>query len=783
MKTLALALALCLAIWPSAAFAAVDGRGIPEDFCPGGLPGCQALLELQNNHTGFGDARPPTGGYVPGSELNQLYVFKTADSLAINVTGNLETNGNAFVVLLDVTPGGQETLNVTVGPGSVRGLTGLKMDPGFLPDYAIAVNTAGNVYVDLVNLNAGTSRYLGFVPLNSGGVLGGPFSSNPNGSQIGFNNTNSAGVIGSPPPEKTAPQHMADAATALSGMELLLKLADIGADVSLSEVRILVLLCGGSGYLSNQFLPGIGEGTQKGNLGFPPKDLSDDSIAPGLQYAVVDVSAIRQPAGPVDGLNIPQDSGSATLVATQNNYTGFGNASGTGTAGSNGSELDALFMRSTATGLEIGITGNLEPNGNYILLFLDTSDGGVGPSGLNVPDGVGPQSQVLQRMNGTVFDEGFSPTHVILVDANTAETSPGSGEYRTYAYLHIADLRTNTSRYIGRVEVGAQSPVLEQGDNPGGILMGLDNSNQDGVTADNNRSPGQNRADAATAATGLELSIPYADIGLGRPVIRYLAVLTGNSGYLSNQFLPGLGGGFLNFGDPPLDMNTVPRAQFGEFAVTGIVYPPVPSVSSWKALPDGTPGELVSTVSAAFPDRDEFYVQDSWPGHISGVRVLAPAFGLEIGDRVRVKGLMTRSGGERCVAAFEVEKTGRDQAPSPLFTAQKALGGASSGYTPGVSGGSGANNTGLLMRSAGRVTRLGLDEDGTFFIYLDDGSGLFDGNRWDARGVRVNLPPGGPLPSEGSAADVTGVSSVIQRDGATHPLLKARQAGDVIPLD
>jgi len=53
-----LALALCLAIWPSAAFAAVDGRGIPEDFCPGGLPGCQALLELQNNHTGFGDARP-----------------------------------------------------------------------------------------------------------------------------------------------------------------------------------------------------------------------------------------------------------------------------------------------------------------------------------------------------------------------------------------------------------------------------------------------------------------------------------------------------------------------------------------------------------------------------------------------------------------------------------------------------------------------------------------------------------------------------------------------------
>jgi|DewCreStandDraft_4_1066084.scaffolds.fasta_scaffold02210_9 hypothetical protein len=775
--------ALFLAVLPAAGLAAVDGRNIPADFCPGGLPGCQALLELQDNHTGFGDARPPTGGYVPGSELNQLYVFKTADSLAINVTGNLETNGNAFVVLLDVIPGGQGTLNVSVGPGSVRGLTGLKLDPGFLPDYAIAVNTAGNVYVDLVNLNAGTSRYLGFVPLNSGGVLGGAGSSNPNGSRMGFNNTNSAGVIGNPPPHKTAEEHMADAATALNGMELMLSLADIGVDVSLSEVRILVLLCGGSGYLSNQFLPGIGAGTQKGNLGFPPKDLTDDNIAPGLQYAVVDVSAIRQPAGPIDGLNIPQDSGSATLVATQNNYTGFGNASGTGTAGSNGSELDALFMRSTSTGLDIGITGNLEPNGNYILLFLDTSDGGVGPTGLNVPEGVGPQSQVLQRMNGTIFDEGFSPTHVVMVDANSAETFPGSGEYRQYAYLHIVDLRTNTSRYIGRVEVGAGAPLLEQGDNPNGILMGLDNTNQDGVTADNNRTPEQNRTDAATATTGLELSIPYADIGLGRPVIRYLAVLTGNSGYFSNQFLPGLGGGFLNFGDPPLNMNTIPRAQFGEFAVTGIVYPPVASVAEWKASPDGTPGELMSTVSAVFAERDEFYVQDSWPKNISGVRVLAPAFGLEIGDTVRVKGLMTRSGGERSVAASEVVKTGIGQPPSPLFAAQRALGGGPSGYTPGVSGGAGANNTGILMRSAGRVTRFGLDEDGTFFIYLDDGSGLFDGNEWGTKGVRVNLPPGGPLPMEESTVDVTGVCSILQRDGISHPLLKSRQAADVRQVD
>jgi len=339
--------------------AAVDGLDIPADFCPGGTGQCSSLVQVQDNHTGFGDNQPGTGDFMAGSELDQLYVFKTQDSLAINIAGNLESNGNAWIILLDVKSGGQSVLDITVGPGSVKGLSGTTLDPGFEPDYAIAINTAGNVYVDLVDIQNMTGRYLGYVPLNAPGVLAGQDANNPNGTALGFNNTNSAGVIGAPPPDKTAAEHAADAATALTGMEMLLKFADIGADAALSEAKIMVLLCGSSGYLSNQTLPGLGADSQKGNLGFGPLNFADEGFAAGEQFATVSLGAAQAPGGPMDGASIPQDSGSANLAATQNNYTGFGNASGTGTAPTPGSEIDALFMSNTSSALQIGITGNL----------------------------------------------------------------------------------------------------------------------------------------------------------------------------------------------------------------------------------------------------------------------------------------------------------------------------------------------------------------------------------------------------------------------------------------
>ena len=49
--------------------AAVDGLDIPADFCPGGTGQCSSLVQVQDNHTGFGDNQPGTGDFVAGSEL------------------------------------------------------------------------------------------------------------------------------------------------------------------------------------------------------------------------------------------------------------------------------------------------------------------------------------------------------------------------------------------------------------------------------------------------------------------------------------------------------------------------------------------------------------------------------------------------------------------------------------------------------------------------------------------------------------------------------------------
>ena len=64
----------------------------------------------------------------------------------------------------------------------------------------------------------------------------------------------------------------------------------------------------------------------------------------------------------------------------------------------------------------------------------------------------------------------------------------------------------------------------------------------------------------------------------------------------------------------------------------------------------------------------------------------------------------------------------------------KALGGtALNQYTPGVTGGLGLNNIGLLVRTFGEVTYVGDSSEG--FFYVDDGSHLSDGSAH--KGVKV----------------------------------------------
>lgn len=757
--------------WAAGVDYEIDGLNIKENFCGQGIGNCPALLSVQTNHTAFGDTFPATGNYTPGSEINQMFVFKTQDSLGVYITGNLEPNGNAIVIFLDVREGGQNILSVTSGPGAVTGQSGTKFDAGFEPDWAISINTGGgqNAWVDLVDLQNNSNRYIGFVPLNAPGVLTG--GQNPNGSVLGFNNTNNAGVLGSAGQGKSPAETQLDAETAIKGIELMINLADLGVTSAITEAKVMAVVTGNSGFYSNQFLPGIGADGQKGNLGFGPIDLSNQSVAPGNQYATVNVSQTRNPNGPVDGDNIPFDAPAGSRVAVQNNYTGFGDGSGTGTPGSNGSELNALFMTDIDKALKIGITGNLESNGNYWLIFLETGPDGVSPNGMAVPSGVGPVSGVLQGLNGTLFDFGFSPTHVVMMDCQVEDGT-------TWAYFNIFDLRNNLNTYLGRVEVGSGTNILQGGENPFGVLAAFNNSNAAGVTSSSSKTAAENEADALTANTGLEMLIPYRAIGLSQAEIRFFVLLTGNRGFVSNQMLPGLPGGFGNLNDPPVFFPSLAGIQFGTYTITDLPNVEPISLQEIRGSSDGRRVQVTSTVSAAFPMTSDFYIQDSLPVLV-GIRVAGDSFGLEVGDLVTVTGWLTRQNGERTILAENISKIGTGALPTPVAMGNQQIAGGSLGLNPGKSSGGGVNNVGLLGTSWGTLTGGPVfDFDGSIFFHIDDGSRLFDGNDFMWPGIRIECPPD-LYPDVSGFVKATGVISLYQKDGLLQPRLRVRTQDDL----
>lgn len=84
------------------------------------------------------------------------------------------------------------------------------------------------------------------------------------------------------------------------------------------------------------------------------------------------------------------------------------------------------------------------------------------------------------------------------------------------------------------------------------------------------------------------------------------------------------------------------------------------------------------------------------------------------------------------------------------------------------------------MRTTGEVRFVAFDDDGTAYAYVDDGSGLLDGNLFAVPGLRVDLAGGMALPSIGGTVAVTGVSSVIRIDGVSQRRLRARSDSDVV---
>ncbi|MBI2842100.1 MAG: right-handed parallel beta-helix repeat-containing protein [Armatimonadetes bacterium] len=176
-------------------------------------------------------------------------------------------------------------------------------------------------------------------------------------------------------------------------------------------------------------------------------------------------------------------------------------------------------------------------------------------------------------------------------------------------------------------------------------------------------------------------------------------------------------------------------------------------------------GEQVSlargVVSAAFSDY--YYVESN--NRSNGIRVVQPGHSIAAGTQVTVSGfLRTNLDGERYIESGPVSQHGNGSV-EPLFANNRSLGGSDWVYDPltgigqqGITAGLGLNNIGLLVKTAGRITRIG---EG--YIYLDDGSPLIDGTLTEGvpnTGVRIECDPTAYL--IGDYLVVTGISSCFR---------------------
>jgi hypothetical protein len=270
-------------------------------------------LAVQDTPTGFGDN---------ASELNAAYAnLLPGGSLEMAFTGNLEGNGNGFIIFFDTRAGGAVAEVLGDGSGKLGEFGGARvddwggdvdgdfgivvppggpsiLDAGFNPDFAIEINTNGTDYwtniIDMTVPNApdqvNRDVFLGGNAVGGGGVTQTYFrdggSTNAGDVTHAFDNSNTDGVWGYNWDDP--PGGLGDPLSAVAGFEFLFSAEFLNADPG-HEIKLLPFITNGDGgFLSNQFLPGLG-GLENlggpGGLGGEP--LFDARVFDGNQFLVI----------------------------------------------------------------------------------------------------------------------------------------------------------------------------------------------------------------------------------------------------------------------------------------------------------------------------------------------------------------------------------------------------------------------------------------------------------------------------------------------------------------
>jgi hypothetical protein len=243
------------------------------------------------------------------------------------------------------------------------------------------------------------------------------------------------------------------------------------------------------------------------------------------------VAAMAAPASAQIVVDGTKDAGYGAALAVQTIETGFGDANPNG-----GSELDAGYGVISGGRLNLMITGNVESNFNKLEIFIDSKAGGQ-----SVFDSSGNDN--AQRMDGLVFDAGFTADYHIIFRRGTEMANPRVD----FDFANLGG--QSASGYVDVMTGGGfdGTGTTGTGVNASPIQIGYDNSNAAGVGG--NTGAAANQAAAAAVTTGLELSIDLADLGYTGGVIN---VMVGQNGgghdFWSNQFLGGLPVGSGNLG-------------------------------------------------------------------------------------------------------------------------------------------------------------------------------------------------------------------------------------------
>jgi hypothetical protein len=247
-------------------------------------------------------------------------------------------------------------------------------------------------------------------------------------------------------------------------------------------------------------------------------------------------------------------------LAVQNTPSGFGDTDGVTQFGS---ELNAAYANARGDGgLELALTGNLEENGNAIVIFFDVRAGGAVVSSLTGGFGVlgtfggqrsddwgddidaGPDT--FTPAGASILDPGFNPDFAI-------EFNLAGGN----RHVNVIDLTVggndpslvNRDVYLGPAGIGSGVVTQDYYRDSGATFSGqlthdFNNSNTVGVFGYNRDAPPGALGDPLSAVTGLELhlSAEFVDGDPDRPFLILPFITNGGGDFLSNQLLPGLNG-------------------------------------------------------------------------------------------------------------------------------------------------------------------------------------------------------------------------------------------------